>query len=251
MFLLAVACAMFAMGLLLGFVGAGGSGFMIAILAVGFGVPVHTAMGTALAAMLFSSLSGAVSHYREGNADLRAGLYVGLAGALGAWFGAGVAFAIAPDAIKWFTSGMLALSAAILWLRFALARGKERSERRAWRGARDAAAAVGLGLAAGFLTGAFGIGSTPFFQVGLMLFLGLPVRIAAGSTMLIILPIAASAGVGYYAEGGLDFRLLAAVLAGAMSGAYLGAKFTKRVPPRVLKICMVGTPLAAACLLLL
>jgi uncharacterized membrane protein YfcA len=62
-----IVATMFAVGLLLGFVGAGGSGFIIAILTVGFGFSIHTSLGTALAAMVFSSMSGAFSHYREGN----------------------------------------------------------------------------------------------------------------------------------------------------------------------------------------
>ena len=65
--------ALVMVGLLLGFVGAGGSGFIISILTVVFGYPIHTALGTALAAMFFSSLSGSVSHYREGNMALKTG----------------------------------------------------------------------------------------------------------------------------------------------------------------------------------
>ena len=59
--------AMILLGCLLGFAGAGGAGLTITLLSVGFGVPIHTALGVALAAMSFTMLSGAVSHFREGS----------------------------------------------------------------------------------------------------------------------------------------------------------------------------------------
>ena len=66
--------AMILLGCLLGFAGAGGAGLTITLLSVGFGVPIHTALGVALAAMSFTMLSGAVSHFREGDVLLRLGL---------------------------------------------------------------------------------------------------------------------------------------------------------------------------------
>lgn len=44
--------AMILLGCLLGFAGAGGAGLTITLLSVGFGVPIHTALGVALAARL-------------------------------------------------------------------------------------------------------------------------------------------------------------------------------------------------------
>lgn len=89
-FVLIVLCTMLVIGLLLGFVGAGGSGFIIAILTEVFGIPIHTALGTSLAAMVFTSLSGTLSHLRERNTMVKIGLATGLFGAVGAfWFQAG------------------------------------------------------------------------------------------------------------------------------------------------------------------
>jgi len=47
----------------------------------------------------------------------------------------------------------------------------------------------------------FGIGSTPFIQLGLMMVLGLSIRQSAGTTMLVIIPIAVGGGMGYYQQG--------------------------------------------------
>lgn len=224
---------------------------MIAILAVGFGYPIHTAMGTALAAMLFTSLSGTISQLRERNTDIRSGLIVGLTGALASWIGSNIAFMIPSSLIKWFTAGMLVLSSIALWLRMSLASEQAEKHTNRVRGWRHTLSAVVVGASTGLLTGIFGIGSTPFIQVGLMLLLGLTMRQAAGTSMLVILPIAAAGGAGYYQEGSLDFGLLLNVLAGTMAGSYIGAKFTKRAPAKLLKTGMIVTPVIAASILLL
>ena len=82
-----LAVVTFALGVVLGFIGAGGAGIVVALLTTTFGLPVHTAIGTALAMMFFVTISGALSHYREGNVAPRLGLVTGLAGALGALMG--------------------------------------------------------------------------------------------------------------------------------------------------------------------
>ena len=77
--------AMLLLGILLGFVGAGGAGVMITMLSVGFDIPMQVALGTSLAAMAFTSLSGSISHFREGNVNRRLGLLLGAFGIATMW----------------------------------------------------------------------------------------------------------------------------------------------------------------------
>lgn len=259
--MLIVTVAMFAVGLLLGFVGAGGSGFIISILTVGFGYPLYTSLGTALSAMAFSSLSGAYSHYRDGNAKLKTGLIVGAAGAIGALGGTRFAVAIPESSLKWFTAGMLMLSSLALWARMHMVAKRAKEQGRSAeedeglasgaRGGRFWSKAAAVGIVCGLLSGMFGIGATPFIQIGLMTVLGMSARFAAGTTMLVILPIAIAGGAGFWQAGFLDVPLLAQVVCGTMTGAFIGAKFTKRVPPRLLKTAMVLVPMTGAIILFL
>ncbi len=83
----AIIITMLVMGILLGFVGAGGAGFIIAILTLVFHIPIHVALATSLTAMAFTTLSGVISHYREGNVVLTIGGIVGGCGALGSYIG--------------------------------------------------------------------------------------------------------------------------------------------------------------------
>ncbi len=249
-----IVLTLMAVGLLLGFVGAGGSGFIIAVLTTLFGYPIHTALGTALAAMVFSTLSGTVSHYREGNIMLRTGLIAGAFGAVGAWFSSMASGFIPGAELKVLTAGMLYLSGIALWIRMGVARRKRSaheepdvirlSRQRLW------IYAGSIGLVTGAMSGLFGIGSTPFIQIGLIVFMGMSVRRSAGTTMLIILPIALSGGIGYYQFGYLDMTLLLQVVSGIMLGTYIGAKFTKRVPAVALKTAMVTMPMIGATILL-
>ena len=50
-----------------------GAGFIIAILTLVFHIPIHVALATSLTAMAFTTLSGVISHYREGNVVLTIG----------------------------------------------------------------------------------------------------------------------------------------------------------------------------------
>ncbi|MEY8762617.1 MULTISPECIES: sulfite exporter TauE/SafE family protein [Clostridium] len=243
---------MFLVGMVLGFVGAGGSGFIISILTVIFGFPIHTALGTALAAMIFSSISGTVSHYRENNILLKVGITTGIFGAAGAWISSNCSIFISPDDLKWMTSGMLYLSALILWLRMAIVsrRGESMNYDNIPEGTKFWVYCAGIGFICGAISGIFGIGSASFIQIGLLFIMGMSVRKSAGTTMLIIIPIALAGGAGYYRLGYLNIKLLLEVVAGTMIGSYIGAKFTKRLPEPILKFAMVMVPVAAGTILL-
>lgn len=245
---------MFAMGLLLGFVGAGGAGFIIAILTTIFHVPIHIALGTSLSAMVFTSSSGAYSHFRENNVVLRIGVATGLFGGIGAFLGAHMAQLVPADGLKWLTACALFVSAVLLWLRIFSSFGHvlaQQGSQTMPTGFRFWITACGVGILTGIMSGLFGIGATPFIQIGLLVFFGLSVPRAAGTTMVIILPIAFMGGLGYYISGYLDLLLFVKVVTGTVIGSYIGAKFTGRLQPVILKTTMVAVPAAGGILLLL
>ncbi len=245
--------AMFSLGLLLGFIGVGGAGIVIAILSVGFNVPIHTALGTSLGAMGFTTVAGVYSHFREKNVAVKCGLAVGLFGAAGAYLGVKIATLLPEHALTKLTAGMLLFSAGLLCFRMSFYPNgvfKRMEDKIVSRGPRFWVAAAGVGFTAGVLSGAFGIGAAPFIQLGLLVFFSLSLPEVAGTTMLVTLPIALLGGLGYLTAGYLDMKLFFTVIAGLMSGTFIGAKFTRRFPPAVLKGAMISTPVVAALLLL-
>lgn len=248
---LAIALTMFVLGMLLGFVGAGGSGFIIAILTVLFGVPIHMALGTSLAAMVFTTLSGAYSHFRQGNITVKTGLIVGGFGAVASYFGSKLAGLIPVHSLHWLTGGMLLMSALILVVRLFIVKKLTANAKTEISGVTLFKKAAIVGIVTGLMSGTFGIGAAPFIQIGLLVIMGLTLKQSVGTTMLVILPIALAGGAGYYLEGYLNFALLAEVVAGTMIGSYVGAKFTALAPQPVLKSAMVITPIIAGTILLI
>src|SRR5680860_544514 len=86
--LLAIVLSTFLIGIILGFIGGGGAGVLLGLLSGVFDLPIGQAIGTALAAMCVVTVSGAISHFREGNVAWRIGLIVGASGVAGAAIGA-------------------------------------------------------------------------------------------------------------------------------------------------------------------
>lgn len=243
---------MLGLGLFIGFVGGGGSGFVLAILISVFGIPVHTALGTSTSAMAFTVLSGAISHFREGNTVLRAGVAVGLSGAVGALFGTIVAGMLPPATIVWLSASMLFVSSMLLWLRMRLTGKRQHQVAATWRdmGASFWYKSVGIGLFTGFCSGCFGIGSTPLIQLGMLIWLGMTLHEVAATSTMVIIPVAFFAGIGFLHAGFVDWPLLLKIVAGTVVGSYVGAKFTKRVPVPLLRSVLIALPVLAGALLL-
>ncbi|PEC23121.1 sulfite exporter TauE/SafE family protein [Bacillus cereus] len=250
---MAIIITMLVMGVLLGFVGAGGAGFIIAILTVLFHIPIHVALATSLTAMAFTTLSGVISHYREGNVVLTIGGIVGGCGAIGSYIGSKFGSLIPAHLLHWFTAGMLFLSAIFMFIKLIMFRNRKQLFLGGQKelSINSLMKCVCLGLVTGILAGSFGIGSAPFIQLGLMVLLGLTIQQSVGTTMLVILPIAIGGGLGYSSEGYLDYILLLQVLLGTMLGAYIGAKFTNYAPRMLLRFSMIMTPVLAGCMLLM
>jgi len=75
-------------GLLSGSLGIGGGQAFIPIMTIGFRFPQSLAQGTSLAAIVPTALAGGLTHLREGNVVLRAALWMGGGGVVGAVLGA-------------------------------------------------------------------------------------------------------------------------------------------------------------------
>lgn len=248
-----LAAVTFFIGLLIGFIGAGGAGIAVSILTNLFGLPVHAAIGTALACMLFVTLSGAVSHYREGNIALRIGLVVGLAGAMGAVFGADFSQTVSEEALRVAAGLALWFLAGLVWLRTRLPIAAVRES--TWQGEsarspREWAAGVGLGLSGGAAAGFFGVGMAPFLQLGLLTMHRLPLRQTIGTTMLALIFISAAGSVALARHGDVSLPHLIGLTVGLGSGAFFGARFTRRAPRQLLRVTVVLVPFTAGATLL-
>ena len=237
--------SMLLMGGIIGFVGAGGSGVIITLLVVGFGVPIHQALAVALGSMAFTTLSGAVSHYREGEVVPLTGTVLGVGGLLGALAGAVISNHMEAPHLSFLTGTMLLSSAFLLYLRIYQAPWLARQipvRTELLTGRSLYLCGLPIGFLCGVLSGAFGIGSAAYIQIALMVVFGVPLLQAIGTTMMIIVPIAVSGGIGYILYGQMEMQLFLQTLIGLSVGSYFGAKLTHLAPRAVLRFWIVALP---------
>ena len=246
--------SMLFLGALIGFVGAGGAGVVITLLTVGFGVPIHTALGVALASMVFTMISGAVSHFREGEVVVKTGAVLGAGGVLGALLGAEVSNVMPSEELGFMTALMLLLSAFTLYMKVYRADFLDRFfhvRESMFAGKKLVVYGVLLGFINGFLSGAFGIGAAAFIQLTLLCVFGVPLLQSIGTCMMVILPISAAGGLGYMLNGRLDFNIFMQTLLGLMIGAFVGAKCTHLAPRPLLKAAIVAMPTVGGLIMLI
>lgn len=118
-------------------------------------------------------------------------------------------------------------------------------------GARDPSSgavgrAVVLGLVAGFLSGLFGVGGGILVVPVLVLALGMDQRLAHGTSLAAVLPIAVSAVAGFVAEDSVDWAVAAALASGAVVGTLVGTHWLHTLPVHTLAYAFGGILLASA-----
>jgi uncharacterized membrane protein YfcA len=210
-------------GLTLGLVGGGGSILTVPILVYALGESVHLATGTALAIVGANALIGAWEHRRAGRLRLQVALIFGGAGILGAFAGSWLNhLASTRLVLVGFALLMLAAGTAMAHLRL---RDRAATASRVHLSPR----VVLAGLAVGVLTGFFGVGGGFLIVPSLVLVLGLPMREAVGTSLLVIALNAASALAGHLRFGGIDPRVTLLFIMGGAAGTILGSRLAGRI----------------------
>jgi uncharacterized membrane protein YfcA len=243
---------LFGVGMLLGFIGAGGGGVLIGLLSGVFDLEIDKAIGTALAAMCVVTVFGAVSHYREGHVAARIGFIVGLTGIIGAVAGAELGQQV-PNRVLELGAGLtLWFLAFLVWYRTRMVARANQAEIDLQALSRQGEILRGVtlggtgGLAAGFL----GVGMAPYLQLGFLTGLRLSLVQTIGTTMLTLVFISGSAATVLARHGDVSGKHLVAAVIGLSCGSYLGAKFTARAPYRLLRGTVVAVPIVAGAMVL-
>ncbi len=220
-----------AVGLLASMIGGGGGFFFPPALIIFFQVPAHIAVATSLAATLPICFTGAIGHYRYGNLDINTGLAFGFAGIMGAIAGASVAGFLTSEQLK-NSFGIYSILLALLIMfnsRTSNQNGREEINmslilqlfRRIPKGSF-------YGFAGGVISGTFGTSGTTPVIAGLLA-VKLPLKMVAGTSLMIIFINTISALAGHLFMGVIDLTLVWFLTAGAVLGAIAGPKLTKGI----------------------
>ncbi|MCP2032343.1 putative membrane protein YfcA [Okibacterium sp. HSC-33S16] len=99
---------------------------------------------------------------------------------------------------------------------------------------------VVIGLAAGFLSGLFGVGGGILIVPALVILLALDQRIAAGTSLAAIVPMATVGVLSYALGGSVDWIVALLLVIGSVVGAQIGSALLARIPRRVLSWFFIG-----------
>lgn len=111
---------------------------------------------------------------------------------------------------------------------------------------RRLAAPVLIGIAAGFLSGLFGVGGGILIVPALVVFLSMPQRLAHGTSLACTILISLVGVAGYLAAGAVDVALAALIFVGSSVGVVGGTLLLDRLSQRALRLAFVGILLATA-----
>jgi uncharacterized protein len=96
-------------------------------------------------------------------------------------------------------------------------------------------ALIAIGLAAGFLAGLLGVGGGILLVPAMTLILGFDQHVAQGTSLLVIIPAAVTGSWAHHRSGRLALRDAAALSAGGIVGAVLGAVFALSLEDELLR----------------
>ena len=107
-----------------------------------------------------------------------------------------------------------------------------------------------VGLLAGFLSGLFGVGGGILIVPALVLLLGFTQRLAHGTSLAAVLPIAIASLTTYAFEDKVDWKVGALLAVGAVVGAVLGTQILHKLPHDTLAVAFAVLLVATAVRLL-
>src|ERR1700694_3356165 len=209
--------------------GVGGGIIITPLLAIYYGLPMHTAIGISLISVIATSTATSALYVERHITDVRLGMTLELATTAGALIAALVAHRV--------NRRTLAVMFACFLLYSAVSMAKK-----AW-GSRNQQEEPGipdytphnyrLGLSAALVAGGFsgllGIGGGPIKVPVMYLFMKIPLRVATATSNFMIGVTAATSAYVYWGRGDIQVSIAAPLVAGVFAGSLLSARFSSRV----------------------
>jgi len=218
-------------GLIASMIGVGGGIFMVPLLSLlGFVATTQEAVGTSLAAVVFTSLSSTLAYRAKRVIDFKLGLWLMPVTILGAWTGAYLT--------RFISSGGLSMAFGVLLLYPAAMMLRGRPPREIARLFRKSPAGSGynsievflLGLGAGLASGFFGIGGGIVMVPAMAIFLQLGIVEAVATSLFVMGPSALIGATQHFFQGNLHPELALPLILGIIIGAQLGPRLSTRMP---------------------
>lgn len=239
-YLLAIGIGMITGGLT-SLIGASGGLVLVPVLTMLFSIDVHTAIGTSLFVDVIVSITVAYSYFKNGNIELKSGLWIALTSIIGAQLGVLFASKMAAGNLS-SIFGVVLVIAGLSMIRKSY---KEKSGSDLSNGVtgfiyfknewQKICAALLVGLGIGILSGIFGAGGGVMILLALIIIMSFPLHKAIGTSTLIMAITALSSTIGYAVRGKIDFVLGSFLTVGAVLGGILGSRYANKVNEKTLR----------------
>jgi uncharacterized membrane protein YfcA len=230
-----LAPAAFAIGFSIGLIGIGGI-FLLPLLAFGLGLPVETAIGTALVTFACTGVVTTALYVRHGRIDWRLAGWIAIGSLVAGPLGARVGTALPPVAVKLMLAAFLIAMGCITFARPA-ARPLAPEAQRPGR-------LIAYGAAVGFGAGLTGVGG-PAILVPLLMVVGFPAAAAVAASQPNAIVASFSGALGHALFGHIDWRLAGFIAVFQCAGAVAGSEVGVRVDALRLRALAAGASIVA------
>lgn len=234
------------MGLSLGMIGGGGSILTVPILVYLFGINPILATAYSLFIVGLTALFGGFGYLKKGEVDLKTGFIFAVPSFVGVYLTRRFVVPSLPDPV--FSVGEMAIGKsllimlvfAVLMLAASISMIKAKKAATTPKAPLSPALKFGLisleGLIVGGVTGFVGAGGGFLIIPALVVLVGMPMKIAVGTSLFII---AAKSLIGFVGDlqgtAVIDWKLMLTVAAIAIVGLFLGMSLSKKVSESALK----------------
>lgn len=215
-----------AIGLSLGLLGGGGSILTVPALVYLIGQSPQAAVTTSLAIVGANSALGVLFHCTHGAVHWRIALLFGSIGMVTSYLAAGVS--------KQFSATALLVAFALLMLVISLLMLRSRPTPATSDGHIHTVKVLISGAVVGLLTGILGVGGGFLIVPALVMLVGLPIRQAVG-TSLVIIAMNSAAGFLGHIGGAFDLHITLLFIVGGLAGSFLGARLATRLDANLLR----------------
>jgi uncharacterized membrane protein YfcA len=237
-------------GLLGALTGIGGGILLSPILALHFAIPIRQAIGTSLVAVITTSAASSSVHLQRHTTDIRLGMTLELATALGAAVTAYLVQYFNRNALEGLFAGFLLYSAVTILRRRGKTRPEDETEELpapnhgeviipAYEPQRYPLG-LSASLVAGALSGLLGIGGGPIKVPVMYLFMEVPLMVATATSNFMIGVTAAASAIVYYRRGDILVQYAAPLAVGVFLGSLLGARLAPRLRKRYIVYLLVA-----------
>ncbi|BAZ45902.1 hypothetical protein NIES4102_29300 [Chondrocystis sp. NIES-4102] len=222
-------------GLSLGLIGGGGAVLAVPILIYVMGVTPKVAIATSLAVVGIVSVVGIIPHWRQGNVNFKIATFFAPSAMIGAYLGAQITkLAFITETIQLVCFGLVMVITSVLMIRKdAKSSEGQKVVHSNYLGKWLAIPLLGLGI--GIITGFVGVGGGFMIVPALVLFGGIAMKQAIGTSLLIIAFNSVTGFIGYLDQVNLNWDLVISFAITASLGTLIGAYLTRFIDAKNLQ----------------